>query len=279
MLLYALRRSVELGRRSPVKLFKAFTLDGWRSFGMLIREGQRLGKKSKLSKQERARLREERRRGKFKSERWSHEGDLSRRRYDSYEDYVRHQKSKLEKLEHILVDEHDPRVGGFRKRFELLVELAPHASVLCLAARLGHEVEAFISLGHFAVGIDLNPGEGNRYVMSGDFHSLTFAPDSVDCVYTNSLDHVFELEKLMREVHRVLKPGGWFVTDLYPGYDEGFIAGEYEATHWATAKTFAEKLSAVSGLNLAATRDLTSLGVRNGLQCMLRKGLGTGGSK
>lgn len=31
-------------------------------------------------------------------------------------------------------------------------------SVLCLAARVGTEVKAFLDLGCFAMGIDLNPG-------------------------------------------------------------------------------------------------------------------------
>ena len=37
------------------------------------------------------------------------------------------------------------------------------------------EVRAFLDHGAFAVGIDLNPGRDNRYVMVGDFHQLQFA--------------------------------------------------------------------------------------------------------
>ena len=49
-------------------------------------------------------------------------------------------------------------------------------TVLCLAARIGTEVKAFLDLGCFAIGIDLNPGTDNRYVVHGDFHDLQFAP-------------------------------------------------------------------------------------------------------
>ena len=71
-------------------------------------------------------------------------------------------------------------------------------------------------------------------------------PDSsVDCVFTNSLDHVFDLAKITSEISRVLKPGGYFVTELFGGYEEGFIAGDYEATHWRKARDFAEKLAAL----------------------------------
>lgn len=40
-------------------------------------------------------------------------------------------------------------------------------TVLCLGARLGGEVRAFKSHGATALGIDLNPGEGNMDVVAG----------------------------------------------------------------------------------------------------------------
>ena len=55
----------------------------------------------------------------------------------------------------------------------------------------------FIDHGAFAVGIDLNPGRDNRWVVIGDFHALQYADASVDVVYTNSFDHVFELERVL----------------------------------------------------------------------------------
>src|SRR4051812_7406462 len=161
-LLYAVQRSIELGRREPAKLLKLFKPSGWRSFVALMQEGLVARRKAALPKEERQRLRQERRQRGFASEVWQHDQDISVRRYQSYDDYLAHQKSKLANIEHLLVESSEQRVARFRQRFELLTELPPHASVLCLAARLGHEVEAFISLGHFAVGIDLNPGEGNR---------------------------------------------------------------------------------------------------------------------
>jgi SAM-dependent methyltransferase len=270
-LLYAVKRSIDLGRRAPAKFLNLVKPSGWRSFLALMQEGAAARRKAALPKEERQRLRQERRQRGFASDAWQHDQDISVRRYNSYEDYVAHQRSKLANVEHLLVETGEERVAKFRRRFELLTELPPHASVLCLAARLGHEVEAFIALGHFAIGIDLNPGTGNRHVVTGDFHALAFADDSVDCVFTNSLDHVFDLAKITSEISRVLKPGGYFVTELFGGYEEGFVAGDYEATHWRTAQGFGEKLAALGGLELTLTRDLTSYAVPNGLQCIMRK--------
>lgn len=81
-------------------------------------------------------------------------------------------------------------------------------AALCLGARQGSKVKAFIDKGCFAVGVDLNPGRDKRYVLPCDFHALQFADQSVDIVFFNSFDHAFDLTKLLREVTRVLRPGG-----------------------------------------------------------------------
>jgi SAM-dependent methyltransferase len=107
-------------------------------------------------------------------------------------------------------------------------------SVLCLGARLGTEVKAFLDHGCFAVGIDLNPGKSNYYVLRGDFHNLQFADRSVDVVFSNSVDHVFDLEKFVKEVVRVLKSGGLLVIEVGRGRKEGGSSGFYESLHWAT---------------------------------------------
>lgn len=83
-------------------------------------------------------------------------------------------------------------------------------AALCLGARQGC----------FAVGVDLNPGRDNRYVLPGDFHALQFADQSVDIVFSNSFDHAFDLTKLLREVTRVLRPGGLLVLEAGVGMEE-----------------------------------------------------------
>ncbi|MEY2527921.1 MAG: hypothetical protein QOJ05_11, partial [Verrucomicrobiota bacterium] len=120
-------------------------------------------------------------------EHWDAEGDrFQKRGYSSYEAYLEHQKAKLETHDFGRYDEEFR--ATLRERLSALEIEWPGGTVLCLAARIGTEVKAFLDLGAFAVGIDLNPGADNRYVVHGDFHDLQFAPGSIDVVYTNSLD-------------------------------------------------------------------------------------------
>ena len=181
---------------------------------------------------------------------------LTRRRYESYEAYLDHQAAKLDEITDRLEETAAVDLAEFRRRFETCSALPAHARVLCLGARRGTEVEAFLQLGHFAVGIDLNPGEANRFVLHGDFHHLVFADESVDVVYTNVLDHVFDLERAMAEVTRVLQPHGMLLAEILPGYEEGFTPGRFEATHWPRLDVLIEQIEAVSQLRRESVRDL-----------------------
>lgn len=88
------------------------------------------------------------------------------------------------------------------------------SKILCLGARQGTEVRAFRDLNCIAIGVDLEPGPENEYVMYGDFHNLKFSDNTFDIVFTNSLDHVKDLGKFLSEVRRVLVDGGRFILDI-----------------------------------------------------------------
>ena len=167
-------------------------------------------------------------------DRWESAGDVERRLYPDYETYVEHQRTKFSALRSSSVERHDRRfLPALVERLDPLAPELRGRSVLCLAARQGTEVRAFIQQGAFAVGIDLNPGPRNRYVVVGDFHHLQFADGSVDVVYTNSLDHAFELDRIIVEVRRVLRPDGMFIVEANAaGAGEAAEAGPYEATVW-----------------------------------------------
>lgn len=165
---------------------------------------------------------------------WKEGDGLRTKVYGDYQDYVRHQQAKLPTL-----------VGGdwlaeydreyARVLAQRLAEVGlvrREMTVLCLAARLGTEVKAFLDLGCFAVGIDLNPGQGNRFVLTGDFHDIQFPAGSVDVVFCNSLDHAFDLDRLLAQVRRVLKPNGLLILEIVCGVEEGFRPGDYEALAW-----------------------------------------------
>ncbi|NIP81405.1 MAG: methyltransferase domain-containing protein [Gemmatimonadetes bacterium] len=167
-------------------------------------------------------------------ESWVDRGGFRKREYPDYETYVEHQKTKFSALRSKSVEGHDRR---FHASLSARLAGMPHdfagASVLCLAARQGSEVRAFIDQGAFAVGIDLNPGVKNPYVVVGDFHDLQYAADSVDWVYTNSLDHAFDLDRILGEVKRVLRPTGGFIVEANVSSEDGAApAGPYEAMVW-----------------------------------------------
>jgi SAM-dependent methyltransferase len=143
---------------------------------------------------------------------WETHDGLNIRRYESYQHYVDHQRSKLELLDLSNYDaEYRQRLG---ERLATLPLELTGCSVVCLAARLGTEVKAFHDVGAFAVGTDLNPGESNPLVLVGDFHDIQFPADCVDVVFCNSIDHSLEPSRLAKEVYRVLKPGGHAILEL-----------------------------------------------------------------
>ena len=158
--------------------------------------------------------------------RWQAEpsdGSFERRVYPSYQDYLRRQQAKLEYLDLSHYEAEYQRL--LSERLAGVDGLKKGAAVLCLGARLGAEVRAFHDCGCFAVGLDLNPGRQNRYVLNGDFHELQFPRASADVIFSNSLDHVFAVDRFIAEIRRVLKPGGRLIfvdsvqTGDEPDYD------------------------------------------------------------
>lgn len=162
---------------------------------------------------------------------WANEGaGFIRRSYNTYEEYLDHQISTLEELD---LSEYDVQFHqSLRTRLCSIDLLRIGMSVLCLAARAGSEVKAFLDLGCFAVGIDINNRSKNRYVLYGDFHDLQFSSGSVDVVYTNSLDHAFDIRRIIGEIKRVLKPEGILIIEASKGTGKQLLPGVYEAFWW-----------------------------------------------
>lgn len=165
---------------------------------------------------------------------WNEGEGLQTKQYDSYEEYVEHQRSKLDTIKGGWLVKNDERFSrALKGRLTKHLLRIPKGSFLCLAARTGTEVRYFISMGFFAVGIDLEPGERNEFVVVGDFNALRYASGSVDYIYCNSLDHSNNLETTIREARRVLKDGGLFFLELTKGEAEGGSVGYYEASKWS----------------------------------------------
>ena len=216
-------------------------------------------------------IKAERRLSVFESGQWKRDEGLAQRQYASYGEYVDHQVSKLDRIEHRLHETELADESRFKKDFESCQELKSVRSVLCLGARLGTEVKALRNLGYFAIGLDLNPGQGNPYVLAGDFHQIDFPDNCVDAIYTNSLDHAYDLEKVITEVQRVVKQDGLFIVDMHKGYTEGFTPGSYEALHWQAQEDFIQLILNYGAMQLVEKRDLGYLRRDSLTQVVFRK--------
>lgn len=160
-----------------------------------------------------------------------------------YQAYVACQARKLT-LHKGQIEKHD---RAFKK--VLLPRLTLHdiswanKSVLCLGARLGAEVSVFRSLGCFAVGVDLNPGLDNPYVLWGDFHALAFPTGCVDVVFTNSLDHSLDIDLVLLQIYQVLRCEGFFVIEIVKGAEEGYTPDKYDISHWSRVEDVIELIT------------------------------------
>lgn len=164
------------------------------------------------------------------------EGPLRHRDYGSYDEYVAHQEQKFTEMLKMKGGFTGAEILAYRqrfyRRFRHLPELLPSdAVIVCAGARQGTEVEVLRDLGfRNAWGIDLNPGPDNPLVKKGDFMHMENASGSVDLLYSNCLDHAFDLKGFFREHGRVLKPDGYALYDFVPSGG----TGAFEAVEWAS---------------------------------------------
>ncbi|MEX2284047.1 MAG: methyltransferase domain-containing protein [Gemmatimonadota bacterium] len=178
-------------------------------------------------------------------ERWSEGNGFSARVYPDYATYLMHQSTKLPAMRARTLEHHDERFySALRERITALGMTLLAKPVLCLAARQGTEVRVFRDQGAFAVGIDLEPGRANEFVTRGDFHSLQFANSAVAIVFTNSMDHAFDPDRMMGEVRRVLTPEGLFIVEVGSGTATDFGKGAYESFAWKTIEDLLPRLLA-----------------------------------
>jgi len=141
--------------------------------------------------------------------------NLEYRKYTNYKEYLAHQKTKHRLNESKFIKAFDRRYRLIRNRLNNLVCGIEHSGIaICLGARRGEEVKALRDMGFDAVGIDLYPGKNNRYVIYGDFHNMPFSDKYATIIYTNCLDHSFDIKKIVLECRRVLVPGGHMLLEI-----------------------------------------------------------------
>jgi SAM-dependent methyltransferase len=138
------------------------------------------------------------------------------RNYKTYEDYINDQKSFIRTKAKVLNLSHKKtrkKIKFFISLFSCLKDkMKENSRVLCLGARKGEEIMAFNKMGHSAIGVDLIPLM--PFVVQADFHSLPFENECFDVIYSNSIDHVYDINKFVLEVDRVLVPGGFILFHL-----------------------------------------------------------------
>ena len=174
----------------------------------------------------------------------SREDGFHYRDYANYEEYLEHQKVKYDELLQRGMAFSPATVHSYRRRFFSRFRYLPYfletdARILCAGARQGTEVEVLHDLGfRNAYGIDLNPGPENPWVEEGDFMKLEASDGSLDLIYCNALDHVFEIDAFLREQVRALRHGGFVLYEAISG-----MSGEvFESIEWDSETTLLRKL-------------------------------------
>ena len=186
----------------------------------------------------------------------SEEASLRYRDYENYEEYLTHQKQKLDEMLKLNGGFTNQVIASYRQKFYSRFKVLPQylsksACIICAGARQGTEVEVLQDLGFKnAYGIDLNPGPDNQWVRPGDFMKLENADNSVDMIYSNCLDHAFDLDAMFQEHARVLKPDGFVLYDI-----STMGGGAFEAVNWHSGEAILQVILRHFKILLKADRE------------------------
>jgi SAM-dependent methyltransferase len=183
---------------------------------------------------------------------------IAHREFESYDVYKYKQGGKARGKRDELLASLPKNIESFARTFTRAAKHLTPGSVLCLGARTGAESIGAGNAGFAgSVGIDLHPV--GPTVLQGDWHNLEFADASFENVYSNSLDHCLDLEKLAGEVRRVLKPNGRFyvmATNREGNTLEAWLAkGGNEALFWATSADLSAAICALGFVEVKTWRD------------------------
>ena len=164
-------------------------------------------------------------------------------KFNEYSSYLEHQSFKFFLYKQTLLNAFNKHVRNFFNNFKK-IKIKKNSYILCLGARTGAEVKAFRKLGFFSIGIDLALPKNSPFVIYGDFHHLDFPEKSFDLVYSNTLDHVYNHGKFIKEILRVLKKDGKILFDITKGINEGYthLLGNFETCAWDHSDQIIQKL-------------------------------------
>lgn len=164
------------------------------------------------------------------------ENGIKKRVYlGGYENYLTHQKKKFDLYKKVLDREFEDQVNSFYQLFKnIKLTNSNRIYSLCLGARTGAEVKAFRKLNFFSIGVDINYPKNSPYVVYGDFHKLDFPDNSFDIIYSNCIDHCFDIKKLLSESKRLCNEDGIILFHIQKGTKDGSREnfGDWEALGW-----------------------------------------------
>ena len=94
----------------------------------------------------------------------------------------------------------------FLKRFTNLFDGTPKRLLhFAPESRLERKLREIPNLDYLSADLD-----GERAMVAADIRDIPYPADSFDAIYcSHVLEHVVEDRVAMREMHRVLRPGGW----------------------------------------------------------------------
>lgn len=174
---------------------------------------------------------------------------LQYRHFESYEQYLKIQRHKFDRFVRLHGAFSRKLIFSIRVRFYSRFKMLPKwlskdARIVCLGARQGTEVEVLRDIGFKnAYGVDVYPGPDNPFVRKGDFMRMDNEDSSVDLIYSNSIDHVYDLDQFYKEQARIIKPDGFV---LFEFALHGSM-GTYESVHWDDVDVPIKKLTEYFG--------------------------------
>ena len=121
-------------------------------------------------------------------------------------------------------------------------------------------MHALRNLNYDAIGIDIFVTKNNKYVHYGEFEKIPYENKTFDAIYTNSVDHIFNVKKTVNEIDRVLKKGGYLLINLMKGIEEGHdMAGTFESLVWKKRSDILSKIVEISNYKLIKEVDTTKI--------------------
>ena len=176
----------------------------------------------------------------------------------NYKFYLFNQKLKTFFRLGRLRSSYDTHLKKFEEEFKN-IDFLGVKKILCVAARLGTEVHALRNLNYDAIGIDIYVTKNNKYVHYGEFEKIPYEDKTFDAVYTNSVDHIYNIKKTVNEFDRVLNKDGYLLVNLMKGIEEGHeMAGTYESLAWKKRIDILSKIQEINKYELIKEVDLNT---------------------